>query len=163
LRDPDPKKTRILNRPDPTATQPLTQNLPILASRTSVSYRVEPLYGGFVGYEGSRWGLEVRGLTNRDLDASYEFSFITTATLQPVEKAQLSLSWIHDSYSDVSSFPGKSGNVLWGSGRYWVLPSLAVGGGVKWVNNPSPQSTTNPGWRNSVTLLLNLEYRTSVF
>jgi len=171
LRDPDPKTTDILNRPlpsgspsagfaCPTATVP-TQ---VCARETRVHYRVEPLFGGFVGYEAGRWGLEVKGITNRDLDASYDFSLLTTLTAQPIDRAELMLAWVHDRYASVSSFPDASGNVLWASGRYWVLPVLALGGGVKWVNNPSPQSRTpSAGWRNSATLLLHLEYRTGLF
>lgn len=170
LRDPDPKKTLIRNRDIPglgpvgsdgncdPATAPAT-----CAAATAVVYKVEPLFGGFVGFEASRWGLEVRGITNRDLDASYSFSLLTTLSVQPFDRAEAVLAWVHDRYATISAFSGRSGDVLWASGRYWVLPWVAAGGGVKWVNNPSPQSRTDPGWRNSATLLLNLEIRTGLF
>jgi len=170
LRDPDPKKSLIRNRDIPglgpvgsdgncnPALAPTT-----CAAQTSVTYKVEPLYGGFVGFDAARWGLEVKAITNRDLDASYSYSLLTTLTAQPFEGAEATLAWVHDRYASVSAFAKRRGDVLWASGRYWVLPSLALGGGVKWVNNPSPQSRTDTGWRNSATLLVNLEYRTSLF
>lgn len=126
LRDPDPKKTRPVGSDgncDPVAS-PTT-----CAATTSVKYRVEPLVGGFVGYGAERWSLEVKGLTNRDLDQSYSFSVVTTATAQPWDRAELTLAWVHDAYSSVSAYSGKTGEIVWGSGRYWVVPSLALGGG----------------------------------
>lgn len=161
LRDPDPRATRIINRPDPTATGASSPTV-VMATETSVRYRIEPLLGFFMGWDRARWGLEIRGLTNRELDASFAFSVIIGAALKPLEKLELMVSWIHDSYSDVSVFRGHTGEAVWVSGRYWLLPSLAIGGGAKWVNNPSPQSPTDPSRRNSVTLLINLEYRSSL-
>ena len=164
LRDPGPRRTRIVGRPDPTVPQPLPPQAPILATETRVVYRVEPLVGGFVGWEADRWSLEVRGLTNRDLDESYAFSAITSAGWQPTERVEISLAWILDRYGKQSSFPDRIGNVLWASGRYWLVPDrLALGGGAKWVNNPSPKSRTDAGWRNDPTLLLSVEYRTGIF
>jgi len=171
LRDPDPKTTDIRGRPLPSGSTstgvdctPLGAPLPVVcATGTRVKYRVEPLFGGFLGYEAASWGLEVKGITNRDLDASYDLSLLTTLTAQPIDRTELMLAWVHDRYASVSSFPNRSGDVVWASGRYWVLPALALGGGVKWVNNPSPQSRTDGGWRSSTTLLLSLEYRTGLF
>jgi len=171
LRDPDPKTTDIRGRPLPSGSTstgvdctPANAPAPVFcATETRVQYRVEPLFGGFVGYEAGRWGLEVKGITNRDLDASYDFSLITTFTAQPFDRSEVVLAWVHDRYAGVSAFANRSGDVVWASGRYWLLRALALGGGVKWVNNPSPQSRTNAGWRNSATLLLNLEYRTGLF
>jgi len=162
LRDPNPGRTKIIGRPDP--TQPPAT--PSDATETRVAYRVEPLYGGFVGWESDRWSLEVKGLTNRDLDASYEFSTITSVGVQPVERAELSLAWILDRYGKDSGdrFRYRLGNIYWASGRYWVLPNrLALGGGLKWVNNPSPRDRADSGRRNDPTLLVNLEYRTGIF
>jgi len=164
LRDPDPDRTTIVGRRDPTVAQPPPPAPQIPAASTRVVYRVEPLLGGFVGLDAGRWSLEVKGLTNRDLDRSYAFSLISTAAVQPVERAEIALAWIFDLYGNQSSFPKKQGNVLWASGRYWILPQLALGGGVKWVRNPSPANRDpNPPSRNDPTLLLNLEYRTGIF
>lgn len=171
LRDPDPRTTDILGRPLPSGSTssgvdctPPGAPAPVLcATRTQVKYRTEPLFGGFVAFQASRWGVELKAITNRDLDASYAYSLLTTLGLQPSDRSEATLTWVHDSYASVSAFARRSGDVLWASGRYWVHPSLAVGGGLKWVNNPSPQSRTDSGWRNSATLLLNLEYRTGLF
>lgn len=163
LRDPDPDRTTIAGRRDPTVPQPPPPAPQILASATRVKYWVQPLFGGFVGLEAGPWSLEVKGLTNRDLDQSYGFSVITTAGWQPTERAELTLAWVWDRYGVDSAFDGRDGNLLWASGRYWLLPQLALGGGLKWVNNPSPQSRTDSGWRNGPVLLLNLEYRTGIF
>lgn len=170
LRDPGPKTTTILGRPIPSGSAATGTACPTVANpaqqcatSTEVRYKVEPLYGGFASFDAARWALEVKGITNRDLDASYSFSLLTTLTAQPIDGLETTLAWVHDSYASVSAFSGRRGDVLWASGRYWVVPSLALGGGVKWVNNPSPQSRTDAGWRNSATLLLNLEYRTSLF
>jgi hypothetical protein len=156
LRDPDPSRTDILGRPVPGA--PAGTTCPaggaLCASATRVSYRVEPLVGGFVGYTAARWSAELRGIPNRDLDASYAFSLLSTVTARPAERLEATFQWTNDHYARTSSFPNRQGNAFWASARYDLLPALSLGGGVKAVSTPS---------RSGATLLLQGEYRTGIF
>lgn len=164
LRDPDPGvgKTRIQGRY--VAGSPVSGNCdpgnladpnnPFCARDTRVVYRVEPLVGGFVAYRADRWGAEVRGIPNRDLDAAYRFSVISALTLSPQDRLELQLQWVFDSYASTSSFPNRTGNILWATARYRLTRALALGGGVKYVDSPL---------RTQPVLLLDAEYRTGLF
>jgi len=170
LRDPDPKRTAVKNRPLPGAP-PGTVCVagvpdPLCASRSDVVFRTEDLFGAGLQYEAERWGAGARWLQNRDLDAGFDWSILTSFDVRPVERLSLSLSWTFDRYSTAAGplFAGKDGHIWWGSARYQFTPSLALGGGLKWVKNPGPASTgPTPSARNDPTLLLNLEYRSGIF
>jgi hypothetical protein len=165
LHDPDPKETKIVGRPDPVA--PAT-----IVTATSVGFRNEALFGGGLAYEAARWGAGARVIPNRDLDSGFDWSTISNITVQPVDKLSLDFEWVLDRYSTDSGpvFAGKNGNIWWGTARYQFSPQVALTTGLKWVNNPSPKTTTTltangvPNEsRNDPTLLLNLEIRTGLF
>ncbi len=166
LRDPDPSRTRIAGRPDPTVPQPPPPAPPVLAVATDVAFRTEFLLGGGVAWEAERWGAGVRYIPNRDLDSGFAWSIISIFALRPVERLSFDLQWVFDRYASASGvqFAGKDGNIWWAQARYRATPALLVGGGLKWVRNPSPKSTTGPSTdtRNDGTLLLSLEYRTGL-
>jgi hypothetical protein len=168
LRDPDPSRTLVSGRPVPGA--PGGTSCPgagpgLCAAATSVAFRYELLVGGMLGYQTEQWGASVKYIPNRDLDAGFSWSLISSLDLRPLEKLSFSLEWILDQYSSSSGplFAGNTGNVYWGTARYQVLPAVAVSAGLKWVANPSPASTTGTATRNDATLLVGLEYLTSAF
>lgn len=165
LHDPDPKQTKIAGRPDPVT--PTT-----IVSTTSVGYRNEILIGGGLAYEAAQWSAGAKFIPNRDLDAGFDWSTISSFAVRPVEKLSLDFQWVFDRYSTDSgpAFAGKNGNIWWGMARYQLTPQLAVAAGLKWVNNPSPKSTTTTTTngipnetRNDPTALVNLEFRTGLF
>jgi hypothetical protein len=169
LRDPDPARTSISGRPVPGA--PPGTVCPgagpgVCATATSVAFRNQALVGGSLGYETDRWGAAVKYIPNRDLDAGFSWSLVSSLDLRPLEKLSFNLQWILDRYSSSSGplFAGNYGNVYWGTARYQVIPTLAVSAGLKWVTNPSPANAL-PGSaaRNDGTLLVGLEYLTSLF
>lgn len=168
LRDPDPARTLINGRPVPGA--PAGTICPgagsgSCAAATSVAFRNEVLVGGSLGYDSDGWGASVKYIPNRDLDAGFSWSVVSSLDLRPLELLSFNLQWILDQYSTSSGplFAGNYGNIYWGTARYQVLPALAVSAGLKWVANPSPASTTGTATRNDATLLVSLEYLTSVF
>jgi tetratricopeptide (TPR) repeat protein len=170
LRDPDPARTLISGRPVPGApggTLCPGAGPSLCAAATSVAFRTEVLVGGALGYETDAWGASVKYIPNRDLDAGFSWSLISALDLRPLEKLSFNLQWILDQYSTSSGplFAGNTGNVYWGTARYQLIPALAVSAGLKWVANPGPASTTAgaTATRNDGTLLVNLEYLTSVF
>jgi len=165
LHDPDPTQTRIAGRPDPVV--PAT-----VVSTTTVGYRNEALFGGGLAYEAARWGAGARVIPNRDLDSGFDWSTISNVAVRPVDKVSFEVQWVFDRYSTNSGplFAGKNGNIWWGTVRYQFTPQLAIAAGLKWVNNPSPRTTTTPvingvpsESRNDPTALLNLEFRTGLF
>lgn len=182
LRDPSPGRTRIKGRPLPAGMAPdLLGGSPdyvcvpasppgipadvYCAAQSRVVQRTELLLGGGLAYDAEAWGASVRYIPNRDLDAGFAWSFVTALTLRPADRWTLELIWIDDKYSSYAgpTFAGRKGDVFWGKAGWQWTPALAVGAGLKWVNNPSPKSTSNPNWRDDGTLLLQLEYRTGVF
>jgi hypothetical protein len=154
LYDPNPNLTVVANSPSNTTLLP-----------TSVVYRYDFLYGAGASYEGSIWSLGARFLTNRDLDASYDWSIISRFTLQPVDRLSIDLQWIFDRYSAASGSPyaGNFGHILWGEVGYEVLRGLVLSAGAKYVNNPGPTSVTNGSPRSDFSLLLNLQYKTGLY
>jgi hypothetical protein len=154
LYDPNPNLTVVANSPGNTALLP-----------TSIVYRFDFLFGLGASYEGSIWSLGARFLTNRDLDASYDWSIISRFTLQPVNRLFIDLQWIFDRYSASSSAPyaGSNGHIVWGEVGCEVLRGLVLSAGAKYVNNPGPTSVTNSSPRHDFSLLLNLQYRTGLF
>ncbi|HSB19743.1 MAG TPA: tetratricopeptide repeat protein [Anaeromyxobacteraceae bacterium] len=168
LRDPSPGRTAILGRPVPGAPAGTTcpnVDPTLCAASTDVVYRTELLLGGGLAYRAERWGASVRYIPNRDLDSGFSWSIVSGVELQPAERLSLDLQWILDRYATSANvqFSGKDGDIWWARARYQVADALSVGGGLKWVRNPSPRSTTSLATRNDGTLLLDLEYRTGLF
>jgi hypothetical protein len=169
LVDPDPRRTTIKDRPLPAAAPGTTcvAGVPSAgcAGATRVVTRSELLLGGGVAYRTEGWTASLRYIPNRDLDAGFAWSVLTGLELRPLERLTLELQWIRDRYSSVSgpTFAGKDGDILWGRGRWQFSPALALGGGLKWVANPSPASTSpTAGQRRDATLLLDLEWRSGL-
>lgn len=169
LFDPDPALTAIQGRPLPGAPAGTTCTpgvpSPDCAAATDVVMRRELLVGGGVAWRGERVGASVRVIPNRDLDASFAWSVLSALELRPAERLSIDLQWILDRYSSVSgpTFAGKNGNILWARARYRLTPAVALGGGIKYVANPGPESTSpTAGSRSDATLLLDLEWRTSI-
>jgi hypothetical protein len=169
LRDPDPARTAIRDRPLPGAPAGTTCTpgvpSPDCAAATVVVSRRELLVGGGVAWQTEPFTASVRFLPNRDLDAGFAWSVLTGLQLRPRERLSFDLQWILDRYARVSgpTFAGKNGNILWARARYEVTPALALGGGLKYVANPSPASTSpTAGARADATLLLDVEWRTGL-
>jgi tetratricopeptide (TPR) repeat protein len=168
LRDPDPAATLILGRPVPGAPAGTVCTAPgqlDCAAATSVVYRNEFLVGGGLSYETDSWGASVKYIPNRDLDSGFDWSIISSVDLRPADKLSFNFQWVFDRYSDAAgpAFAGQNGNIWWATVRYQLTRPLALGGGVKWVTNPSPAALTGTSTRNDPTFLLNLEYRTVLF
>lgn len=170
LFDPNPSLTAIKGRPLPgapagTACAPGVAS-PDCAAVTVVVTRRELLVGGGVAWRGELLTARVRVLPNRDLDSSYAWSVLSALELRPLERLSFDLQWILDRYSSVSgpTFAGKGGDILWARARYQLTPALALGGGLKYVVNPSPASTSpSAGSRSDAALLLDLEWRTGLW
>ncbi len=170
LRDPDPSRTTIKDRRLPTVP-PGTVTCgpgivsPDCATTTSVVMRTEVLVGGGAAYRAEPITASVRFIPNRDLDSGYAWSVLSWLELRPRERLSFDLQWILDRYSSVSGpiFAGNYGNIYWGRARYQLTPALALGGGLKFVKNPSPASTSpTAGARGDATLLLDVEWRTGL-
>lgn len=169
LVDPDAARTSIKGRPVPGAPPGTTCTpgvaAPDCASATTVLTRRELLLGGGVAWSGERVSTSLRVIPNRDLDASYAWSLLAGLQVRPVERLSLDLQWILDRYATASgpTFAGKEGNIVWLHAGYQVAPALLVGGGFKYVANPSPASTSpTAGARSIATLLLDVEWRTGL-
>ena len=168
LRDPDPATTLVLGRPVPGApggtvcTSPGQANC---ATATSVVFRTEFLLGGSLEYETDSWGAGVKFIPNRDLDSGFDWSILSSVDLRPLDRLSFNFQWVYDHYSTSAgpAFAGQSGNIWWATVRYQLTRPLALGGGIKWVKNPSPSDVTGASTRNDPTILLNLEYRTVLF
>jgi tetratricopeptide (TPR) repeat protein len=169
LVDPDPARTSIKGRPLPGAPPGTTCTpgvaAPDCASATKVVTRRELLLGGGVAWSGERVNTSLRVIPNRDLDSSYAWSLLAGLQVRPVERLSFDLQWILDRYATASgpTFAGKDGNIVWLHAGYQLTPALLVGGGFKFVANPSPASTSpTAGPRSSATLLLDAEWRTGL-
>ncbi len=168
LRDPDPASTLVLGRPVPGApagTVCTAPGQPNCAAATSVTFRTEFLVGGSLSYEADAWGAAVKFIPNRDLDSGFDWSIISSLDLRPIDRLSFNFQWVFDRYSTSAgpSFAGQNGNIWWATVRYQLTQPLALGGGVKWVTNPSPADVTGTSTRNDPTVLLNIEYRTVLF
>lgn len=170
LIDPDPNRTTIKDRrlpsvPPGTVTCVPGVVVPGCATETHVITRTELLVGGGAAYRAERFTASVRYIPNRDLDSGYAWSILSGLELRPAERLSFDLQWILDRYASASgpTFAGKNGNIFWARARYELTPALLVGGGFKYVKNPSPASTSpNAGTRSDATLLLDLEWRTGL-
>jgi hypothetical protein len=169
LLDPDPARTTIKDRPRPGAPPGTTCSAgvpaPGCAASTHVVTRRELLVGGGLAHRTDLYTASVRVIPNRDLDAGFSWSLLTGLELRPRERLSFDLQWILDRYASVSgpTFAGKNGHILWARARYQLAPALALGGGLKYVNNPSPASTSpTAAARADATLLLDLEWRTGL-
>jgi tetratricopeptide (TPR) repeat protein len=168
LRDPDPAATLILGRPVPGApagTVCPAAGPPNCATATSVVFRNEFLVGGSLSYQADAWGAGVKYIPNRDLDSGFDWSIISSLDLRPIDRLSFNFQWVFDRYSTSAgpAFAGQNGNIWWATVRYQLTRPLALGGGVKWVSNPSPADVNTTSTRNDPTILVNLEYRTVLF
>ncbi len=157
LRDPSPSETTIVGRQIPNAPPGTT------AIATSVVYRTEFLAGGGLAYAAEHWGASVRFIPNRDLDSGFDWSVLSSVDLRPVDGLSFNFQWIFDRYATAAGpvFAGKNGNVLWALVRCRLVRALELGAGIKYVNNPTPDPAP-PATTSRATLLLSLEYRTSL-
>jgi len=107
----------------------------------------------------------VKYIPNRDLDSGFDWSIISSLDLRPIDKLSFNFQWVFDRYSTSAgpAFAGQNGNIWWATVRYQLTRPLALGGGVKWVSNPSPADVNTTSTRNDPTILVNLEYRTVLF
>jgi tetratricopeptide (TPR) repeat protein len=167
LFDPDPSQTAVKGRPLPGAPPGTTCTpgipSPDCADATHVVQRRELLVGGGVAWQSELLTASVRVIPNRDLDASYAWSVLSSLQVRPQGRLSIDLQWIFDRYSSASgpTFAGKDGNIVWARARFAVTPGLALGGGIKYVANPGPESTSpTAGARSDATLLLDVEWRT---
>jgi hypothetical protein len=169
LIDPDPARTTIKDRPLPGAA-PGTSCTPGVtavgcAAATHVVTRRELLLGAGGAYRTGLFTANLRYIPNRDLDSGFAGSILSGLELRPADRLAIDLQWILDRYAAASgpTFAGKTGNILWARARYQLTPALALGGGLKYVNNPSPASTSpGAGTRADATLLLDAEWRTGL-
>ncbi len=154
LSHPNASKTVVAHSPSNTTAAP-----------TSVSYRVDALWGAVVSYDAPLWGVGSRFITNRDLDSSYEWSVISSINLQPIDSLSFDFQWVFDHYSVDAGAPytSKYANIVRGEARFGLLTGLVLGAGAEYVNNPGPTSTTNSRARNDVSLLLSLQQKTGLF
>jgi hypothetical protein len=168
LHDPDPAATLILGRPVPGAPAGTVcpgAGQPDCAAATRVVFRNEFLLAGSLSYEGEAWGAGVKYIPNRDLDSGLDWSIISSVDLRPLDRLSFNFQWVFDRYSTSAgpAFAGQNGNIWWATVRYQLTRPLALGGGVKWVSNPSPADVNTTSTRNDPTFLVNVEYRTVLF
>jgi hypothetical protein len=140
LRDPDPSQTTIKGRAGATATQ--------------VMYRTTSLAGVAAALSGERFSLEARVLPNRDLDASYAWSILSSAGVQGTPALRLSLQHVYDRYASVSVFAGRHANIAMAQAQWAVSAGLRLSGGVRYVDAPT---------REGFTALLGAEVRTGLW
>ncbi len=145
LRDPDPRRTEIRGRPSPVTGA--------VAPRTSVVYRSTSLFGGKVGVEVDRLGLELQYLPNRDLDNSYAWSLLSTLDLRLTDRLDLRLQEVHDRYASVSNYPGRTAEIYMGAVGGALTPALRLRGGYRYVDAPT---------RQGGTVILGVELRTGL-
>jgi hypothetical protein len=170
LVDPDPARTTIKDRrlpsvPAGTVTCGPGVVRPECATVTHVVTRTELLVGGGAAYRAEPFTASVRYIPNRDLDSGYAWSILSALELRPAERLTFDLQWILDRYASASgpAYAGKNGNILWAHAGYQLTPALALGGGLKYVNNPSPASTSpTAGTRADATVLLDVTWRTGL-
>jgi hypothetical protein len=142
LRDPDPKTTLILGRPLPgsapaPAGQPLCTAPAQCATQTSVVYRTTSLLGGWGAVDLDRVGAKLEYLPNRDLDNSYDWSLLSMLEVRLTGRLAVRLEEVHDVYSSVSNFPGRTAEIVMGAARYQVSDALGIRGGYRYVDAPT--------------------------
>lgn len=144
LRDPDPNQTEIKGRP-------ISGNPGSLATATNVVYQTQTLVGGWAEVAFAPVGAKVEYLPNRDLDGSYDWSLLSTLWFRPIPALVIRLEEVHDTYSNVSSFPGQTADIYMGTVGYELNAALSLRGGYRYVDAPN---------RTGGTLILGLEWRT---
>jgi hypothetical protein len=156
LRDPDPKQTLIRDRPIPGSPPPANPGDPVCAApavcatRTSVVYRTTSLVGGSAALDLGRVGVKAEYLPNRDLDNSYSWSLLSTLDLRLTDAFEVRLQEVHDAYSSLSNFPGRTAEIVMGVAGYKVSEAFRLRAGYKYVDAPT---------RTGGTVLVGLELR----
>jgi hypothetical protein len=145
LRDPDPRRTEIAGR-----TSPVTG---AVATRTDVVYRTTSLLGGAAALDLGRASLEVQYLPNRDLDNGYAWSLLSTLDLHATPWLDVRLQEVHDEYSSVSNYPGKTAEIYMAAAVYKLSEALRLRGGFRWVDAPT---------RVGGTAIVGFEWRTGL-
>jgi hypothetical protein len=145
LRDPDPRKTEIAGR-----TSPVTGTT---ALRTDVVYRTTSLLGGAAALKLDRVGLEVMVLPNRDLDNGYAWSILSTVDLHAASWLDVRLQEVHDRYSNLSNYPGRTAEIYMAAAVFKVSEALRLRGGFRYVDAPT---------RRGGTAIVGLEWRTGL-
>jgi hypothetical protein len=145
LRDPDPRRTEILGR-----TSPVTG---AVAPQTNVVYRTTSLLGGAAAVVLERVSLELQYLPNRDLDNGYAWSLLSTADIRVTSRLDVRLQEVHDEYSSVSNYAGKTGEIYMAAGVFKLTEAVRLRGGFRYVDAPS---------RRGGTAILGFEWRTGL-
>jgi hypothetical protein len=152
LRDPDPNHTVIRGRPVPGTTT-------VIAGATHVAYRWSSLVGGWAAVDLDRVAAKVEVLPNRDLDNSYAWSILTTVDLRLTRAADLRLQHVHDEYSTVSTFRGRTAEIFMAAAGYAVTDGLRLRGGYRWFDTPA---YNGPGRKTDGSAILGVEWRTAL-
>lgn len=145
LRDPDPRATEIAGR-----TSPVTG---AIAARTRVEYRTTSLLGGAVAVALDRVAAELQYLPNRDLDNGYAWSLLTTLDLRATHWLDVRLQEVHDAYSNLSNYPGRSAEIYMAAAGFKVSSALRLRGGFRYVDAPT---------RSGGTAIVGLEWKTGL-
>ena len=145
LRDPDPRRTEIAGR-----TSPVTG---AVASQTNVVYRSTSLLGGAAALALDRVALEAQYLPNRDLDNGYAWSLLSTLDLHATPWLDVRLQEVHDEYSSVSNYPGKTAEIYMGAAVFKLSEALRLRGGFRYVDAPT---------RRGGTAIAGFEWRTGL-
>lgn len=159
LRDPDPNKTLIKGRPTPTSPGPAPGQVnpcdaPVVcATSTSVVYRTTSLFGGFGAIDLGRVAAKLEYLPNRDLDNSYDWSLLSTLELRFTDKISLRLEEVHDTYSTVSNFSGRTANIYMAAAGYRWSDALALRAGYRFVDVPDPANPSPARRRDGVAIV----------
>ncbi len=131
LRDPDPNKTEILGRPVPGAPAGT------LASSTNVVYRTTSLVGGWGAIDLATVGAKLEYLPNRDLDNSYDWSLLSTLDLRPARWVEIRLQEVHDTYSSLSNFPGRTADIYMAAAVFRATEAVRLRAGYRYVDAPN--------------------------
>ncbi|HSM92198.1 MAG TPA: hypothetical protein VLT47_04870 [Anaeromyxobacteraceae bacterium] len=145
LRDPDPRRTEISGRVSPVTG--------VVAPRTDVVYRSTSLLGGAAAVVLDRVSAEVQVLPNRDLDNGYSWSLLSTVDLRATPWLDVRLQEVHDVYSSVSNYPGRTGEIYMGAAVFKLSEPLRLRGGLRWVDEPT---------RSGGTAIVGVEWRTGL-
>jgi hypothetical protein len=152
LRDPNPNYTQVRGRPVPT-------DRAVTAASTRVDYRWTGLVGGWAALDLGRVAAKVELLPNRDLDDSYAWSLLSTVDLRLTRAADLRLQHVHDEYSSVSTFRGRTAEIYMAAAGYAVTGALRLRGGYRWVDTPAYDRAGRSGYG---TVLVGAEWRTAL-
>jgi hypothetical protein len=155
LRDPDPNATTIIGRKLPTPPATANCSLPPIdpqcfATQTSVKYRTTSLIGGSAAVDLERVGAKVEYLPNRDLDNSYDWSILSMLEVRLTNRFAIRLEEVHDVYSSVSNFSGRTAEIMMGAAHYQVSEAFGVRGGYRYVDAPT---------RTGGTIIVGVELR----